>query len=217
MTRRLVLPLVVFALLVAGCSGTGNADEGVASLSDVSIVDDATTTTGNAAVDQEQAMLDFAACMRDNGVDIQDPTVDANGNVQFGGFRGAGDGTVDRETLQAARDACQDQLDGVVLGFRGEAPDLTEMQDMFVEYAACMRENGYDMPDPDFSSFGPGGDGQPGQGGGPFASIDPDDPDFAAAQQVCQDILGDFGRGFADGRGAARPGGGTPPAGGSDG
>lgn len=208
MIQRFMLPLVAFTLLVAGCSGSGSADEGVASLSDVSIVDDATTTTGgNAAVDQEQAMLDFAACMRDNGVDIEDPTVDADGNVQFGGFRGAGDGTVDRETMQAAREACQGELDGVTLGFRGQAPDQTELQDMFVEYAACMRENGYDMPDPDFSSFGPGGDGQPGQGGGPFAQIDPDDPGFAAAQEVCQDILGDSGRGFGGGRGTPPPAG----------
>jgi hypothetical protein len=211
MTQRFVLPLVALVVLAAGCSGAGSAAEGVASLSEVSIADDATTTTAATSMDQERAMLDFAACMRDNGVDIEDPTVDADGNLQFGGFRGIGDGTVDRTTLQAAREACQDELDGVVLGFRGEAPDLTEMQDMFVEYAACMRENGYDMPDPDFSSFGPRGDGEPGQGGGPFASMDPSDPDFVAAQAVCQDILGDFGRGLDGGRAA-------PPAGtGSDG
>ena len=48
-------------------------------------------------------------------------------------------------------------LEGVTLG--RQQRDLTEFQDTFLEFASCMRDNGYDMPDPDFSNFG-----QPGQG-----------------------------------------------------
>jgi hypothetical protein len=58
----------------------------------------------------------------------------------------------------------------------------TDPQDVLLEFAQCMREHGIDVPDPDFSGGGPGG----GLFGG---EIDPDDPDFQAAQQACQPIL----------------------------
>ena len=211
MMRRLIVLLFALGLVVTACGGDGEASSGVASLETVD------TTAGAGAsgaapaaeVDQEQAMLDFAACMRDNGVEIEDPTVDSDGNVQFGGFRAAAGEEVDREAMRAAMEVCQDNLEGIALGRGGGDFDLTELQDTMVEYAACMRDNGYDMPDPDFSSFGPGGgDGEPGQGGGgPFGDIDFDDPDFMSAQLECEDLLSGF-RGPGQG-GAGRPEGGT--------
>ena len=151
-------------------------------------------------------MLDFAACMRDNGVAIEDPTVDADGNVRFGGFRGVAqqDG-FDPEALDGALVECEEHLDGIALGRGGGDFDRTELEDTMVEYAACMRDNGYDMPDPDFSNSGPGTGGEPGQGG-PFGSIDFDDPDFVAAQLECQEILGSF-RGPGEGGARRNPGG----------
>ncbi len=50
-----------------------------------------------------------------------------------------------------------------------------------LEYARCMRDEGVDMPDPDFSQGG----GFIGMGG----DVDPDDPDFRAADEVCRSIL----------------------------
>jgi hypothetical protein len=47
-----------------------------------------------------------------------------------------------------------------------------------------MRDEGIDMPDPDFS-----GGGGLFRMGGPGSGIDPDDPDFRAAQETCQPIL----------------------------
>ncbi|MCP3975389.1 MAG: hypothetical protein GY720_12970 [bacterium] len=201
-TRGLVL-LLAFGLLMAACSGSGDSDSGVASLET-----DDTTVTGagvddqsNDDVDPEQAMLALAACLRDQGLDIEDPTVDSDGNVQFGGFRGAAtEGEIDREAMRAAMDSCQEELGGVVLGFGRSGFDPTELEDIMVEYAACMRDNGYDMDDPDLSGFGPGSGGEPGQGGGgPFGAIDRDDPDFVTANETCGDIL------------AGLPGGGERP------
>lgn len=206
--KQRVLVLLVLGLVAAACSGEDS--EGVASLaaaedpaqvaSDVQNADQ----DDDASVDQEQAMLDFAACMRDNGVEIEDPTVDADGNVQFGGLRGATDvGEVDREARRAAMQVCGENLEGFALGRRGGDLDPTEMQDTLVEYAACIRDNGYDMPDPDFSNAGPGAE-EPGQGGGgPFGAIDIDDPDFVAARQACGDVLG----GLRAPGGGARAGG----------
>lgn len=193
--RRLVL-VAAFATLAAACGG-GASTEGVASLS--------TSATSTAPLDdgveqsREEALLAFAECMRDNGVDIEDPTVDADGNLRLtppGGEPGRiapGD-----DDFREAREACGELLDGAALAFGGDF-DRTELEDTLVAFAECMRDNGYDMPDPDFSSFGPGAGG----GGGPFGGIDRDDPTFQAAAEACGDILA----GFA-GPGAGRPGGG---------
>jgi len=207
MTTKFLVLFAAFGLLVTACSGSGDGGDGVATLeSTASQSNEVGDEPVAADVDAEQAMLDLAACMRDNGVDIEDPTVDADGNLQFGGFRprpGDGSGDVDRDAVQAAMEACGDLIDGVALGFGGRGDfDITGMQDTLVEYAACMRENGYDMDDPDFSARGPGSGG--GGGGGPFSEINPDDPDFVAAQEICQSILGDT---FPGAGGGPRPGG----------
>ena len=203
--------LLALALVAGACGGSdaSSGDDGVATLQS-----ETTAVAGEASgddaedVDAEQAMMDLAACLREQGLDIEDPTVDADGNVQFGGFRGAGEGgdpVADRDTMRAAMDACQDQLGDVVLGFGGRDFDPTEMEDTLVEYAACMRDNGYDIDDPDFSSFGPGTESEPGDGprGGPFGQIDQDDPDFIAANEACGDILGGLPRVPGQGRGGA--------------
>jgi hypothetical protein len=62
--------------------------------------------------------------------------------------------------------------------------DLTGHEDELLAFAVCMRENGYDMPDPDFSDSGHSGDG-------PFGdAIDTDDPDFQTAAKSCEGIVG---------------------------
>ena len=206
MRHRLVLALAVLSVIAASCGGDGAA-AGVASLegtdSTVAPAEDNRAIEDAADADLEQAMFAFASCMRTNGVEIEDPTVDADGNLQFGGLRTQG-GNADREAIRAGMEACEDHLEGVVLG-RGGDLDPTELQDTLLEFAVCMRENGYDMPDPDFSNAGPGGGDEPAQGGGPFGRIDFDDPDFVTAQEACQDVLGDIrgpGARFSGGGGA---------------
>ncbi len=194
MKPRLIVLLLAFGLLAGACGGSADADEGVATLETTAtsaVESEAGDSDAQQSVDAEQAMLDLAACLRDQGLDIEDPTVDSEGNVQFGGFRGApsqdgGEPGIDRDLMQSAMEACQSELEGVSLGFGDRGFDQTEMQDTLVEWAACMRENGYEMDDPDLSSFG-----EPGEGGGrPFGDIDPNDPDYVAANEVCGDILG---------------------------
>ena len=65
------------------------------------------------------------------------------------------------------------------------------MQETMLEFAACMREHGVDMPDPDLSGgggrmlFRAGADG-----------VDPQSPTFQKAQEACQEILEEaFGAG----------------------
>ena len=75
-------------------------------------------------------------------------------------------------------------------GDNTEAPG--DPEEAILAYTQCMRENGIDLPDPDFS-------GEPGQGGGGFfgqGGIDPEDPDFQEAQEKCgsklESIRGNF-------------------------
>ncbi len=205
--RRTTIALLAVLATVAGACGGSASGSGVATLEDTT----ATTPVGNdstsvSEVDTETQMLAFAQCMRDEGVDMEDPMVDADGNLGFGGFRGpAQSGGTDGppEGFRAALDVCRPLLEGLELGF-GQR-DQTEFQDTLLAFAQCMRDNGYAMDDPDLSAFGPGSgdEGGPGQGGGPFGDVNFDDPVFQEAQAACSDILGGFGPG------SGRPGPGT--------
>ena len=212
MKQRMLVLLLLLGLVAAACGGDADGGLGVASLETGGAdVGDAIVTDEeiSSEADQEQAMLNFAACMRDNGVDIDDPVVDADGNVQFGAFRTAVPADeFDPAAMDAAFAECQENLEGISLGRGGGDFDRTELEDTMVEYAACMRENGFDMPDPDFSGFGPGLGGESDRStGGPFGGIDFNDPDFIAAQETCQELLSGF-RGPGQG-GGGRPAGGT--------
>lgn len=229
MTRTFVALVAALILVVGACGGSGG-DE-VASLVGGTDTGSDTGTDGSQTdqhTDEEDALLAFAQCMRDNGVEgFEDPVVDADGSVQFG-FRGRGTdgedpfGGVDRETARNAMQTCQQDLDGIALGPGGSDFDVEEFQDTFVEFAACMRDNGVQMDDPDFSNFGPGQGREQGEGGGPFADIDLDDPDVRSALEACQSIFGDqnvpfFGGGPGDNGGQPRGGGdGAPPGGGGN-
>ena len=205
MKKNLVLLLFALALVAAACADGGDAD-GVATLEGSDTTSAAAATVTDDQVDTEQAMLNFTQCLRDQGLDIQDPEMDADGRLNFRSLvQGAEE--EDRDALRAGFDACQSELEGITLG-GGQGFDRTAIQDTLIEYAACMRENGYEMEDPDLSSFGPGagGEAQAGEGGGPFGSIDQDDPAFIAAHEVCQTIFTNELPRFLDSEGQ-RPGG----------
>lgn len=177
--RGLLLALSLLTLLAA-CGGDDSDGSAVASLDDV-----ATTTTAGAsdpsdetAID-EAAVLEFAACMRDGGIDFPDPVVDADGNVGFDllALRDLAD--VDESELEAAFEPCAPLLEGVSFGFE----DIfdAEFQDELLDFSVCMRANGFDMPDPDFSNLTTNGQLYP--------EFDLDDPDFETAFEACQDSL----------------------------
>ena len=158
---------------------------------------------GEDLTDEEQ-LLAFAECMRENGVDFPDPVVEADGTVTFG-FRPGGGFAALREIgrdpdLPAAREACEGLVAGLAFGPGRGGFDMIELQDRLLEFAQCMRDNGIDIGDPDLSRFAPGAD-DGGLPGGPFGVIDTDDPDFAPAFEVCQQQLPQpgQGRGFGGG------------------
>jgi hypothetical protein len=65
------------------------------------------------------------------------------------------------------------------------APSQLSPQDAALAYARCMRENGVDMPDPQVSTSGGGGEVRIDQQGGPPVSKDK----FTAADAVCRHFM----------------------------
>ena len=169
--------LGVVVLLAAACGSSSSS--GVASVSRGSAK---ASSTPSATANQEQQALRFTRCMRQQGVNMADPTVDAKGNVRLQPPAGAMPGQAD---LEKARNACRQYLQGLQQGFTNQ--DQTQAQDALLKYARCMRKNGYDMPDPNFAAQG-------SSSGGPFGgAIDQNDPDFKKANEVCRSNLAQFG------------------------
>jgi hypothetical protein len=189
--QRILLLITALALMLAACGGSDA--EGVATLDSTTTTVDASDTNGGSVAEQdEQRLLAFAACMRDNGIeDFPDPRLNADGSVDFGADeRPFAD--VEEEVAEAAFEACADELAGVSFAPGGENFDLTAIEDAFVEFAACMRDRGIDIPDPDFSSFLLGG----GDGGiSPFGDVDFEDPNVLAAVEECRDVFTGLGFG----------------------
>lgn len=186
--KSTLIAVAAFALVLAACSGS---DAGVASLEDSNdpVVEEQAATDDEHPA--EDAILGFAQCMRDNGIeDFEDPDFMADGSLDF--RRGQGQlGTVDPEAMRRAFEACQEHLEG--LAFGPGSFDRSELEDSLIEFAACMRDpergNLPDFPDPDLSSLEPG----IGPGGGPFGGeFDFQDPAVQKALEACQDVFGGF-------------------------
>jgi len=183
--KRFAIIILGFAILATACGGDENGSQ-VASLENETSTTAAADNGQSSAEETEQAILELTSCLRDNGLDIEDPTVDASGNVDFGNFGDLSE--IDEEVAEQALDACRDLLDGVTLGFQDQI-DFTAIEDGLLDYAVCMRDNGFDLPDPDFSLDAFFGGGPDGEQQGPFGDIDPEDPAFVAANSECEYIL----------------------------
>lgn len=180
MTRTTILPLLLaLGLLVAACSGV-TTNVGVASLD--ADPGDTETESVDGSIVGEESVLAFTACLRDEGLDVDDPGVDKEGNLVPPTPHAVAAKSLDMAAVHSAFDVCKGFLDDVTFGLSSE--DLSEREDELLAFAVCMRNNGYDMPDPDFS-----GDGH--AGAGPFGdAIDTDDPAFQTAAQSCEGIIG---------------------------
>ena len=217
-----LMPLVVVLALLAACGGGSESPSGLASLSE----GDGTTTTTAAATeaDVEEAALAFSECMRDQGVtDFPDPQFSEGGGGVILGSPDGEDGGIDFESdeVQAAFEACGEALERAAFGPGGGNFDETEFQDNLLAMAECLRDQGFDVDDPDLSNFGPiaggpppddeaseDGDGGEGTAGGPetrtfsiFGDLDIEDPDVQAAMEICQEEVG-----FGPGRGGTQGG-----------
>jgi hypothetical protein len=188
---------ISFALLATACGSGTSADSDVASL-DTSGGASASTTV--AAANSQEALLEYAACMRENGVDMADPTFDADGNATGGGFGGNAGIDPQSDAFQTAQTACGDLLQGVTLG-GGNAPDFSSIQTSLSDYTACLRDEGLDVDDITLGGPGGGGAGAPtgsipaggGGFGGPGGSVPAGGPGGAGGFDPTDQIVEQLG------------------------
>lgn len=130
-TSKLAAALAIPLLLVAlSACGTLSADDAPDSGSD--------SPSAQASRSAEDYQLAFSECMREQGIDMPDPNADGSVPAASG------------EGLMEAVEVCQDDLGGPppTVGDSGSVMSDEERQAELLELAACFRENGIDVPDP---------------------------------------------------------------------
>jgi hypothetical protein len=183
---RLWGPLVPAAAGVAGLSLLVSACGGGSSGAKVAQVASTTPATTSAPSltgrSKRDAMVAFSACMRKNGVPkFPDPeVVDGGMRLSFGSENGI---DPNAPQFKKARQACRSLLPN---GGRSDPQEQAKELQKALDFAACMRSHGVPkFPDPKAS-----GDGAIDMGGfGPDVGVDPNSPQFQAAQRECQKLL----------------------------
>ncbi len=186
--------LAAFALLAAACSGgeAGAATE-IATLESTES-SDADAGTAAAIADPDDAALAFSACMREEGVDFPDLSVDAEGNIELrDAFQ-----SVDRNAdgFREAVEACNSLLGDTAFGGRGAALESPEVQDGLLAFSDCVRDAGYDVGDLTLGG-GPGGQGG-GQGDGDASAAGEDADGDGPGRGERQQGFGNRNARFAD-------------------
>jgi hypothetical protein len=134
-----------------------------------------------AASDQEQvrdAAVKFSQCMRENGVEnFPDPGANGELAIRVGPKSG-----IDPDEMEAASKACDQYRKDL-------RPEMSEEQqaefkERALAHSRCMRERGIDFPDPQFSG------GKVTMKIDKRSGIDPEDPDFQAAEEECREESG---------------------------
>ena len=151
---------LALAMVASACGGTEGGSAG----------------GGNTRQNAENAALEWAKCMRENGVDVPDPEVDSAGRLVITPDSDPPDPR--QPAFRRASEACEDLM-------RKALPDpgdvskeeQARMRDAALEFTKCMRKQGIDMPDPESS------------GRGVAIPVKPNDPAFERAAKACEKNL----------------------------
>ncbi|WP_218043287.1 hypothetical protein [Embleya hyalina] len=157
---------MVVVLAAAACGGGGSEGKKVAG------ADGGTRRAANgeksgsgSGSDDTARARDFAKCMRDNGVPVQDPDP-GTGKLDLGPLRGGADAPTVRKAMQVCRDKAPQSIAD------GSKPTEKQLEAMR-QLARCMRDAGIAFNDP-------------GPDGFDKSSFPTGAPGFAAAMQKCQ-------------------------------
>ena len=198
-TWRVVATLSCLAALAA-CGSPTSASRDVASLGTT-----APSGTGSPdgttpdSIAPEDAMVAFAQCMRDEGIDMPDPQVMSNDGATTGGHieirsdsatAGSGPKSPDSASskkFEAANKKCEPILASVKPDIAIDPAVLAEQRTQMLAFSQCMRDHGIDFPDPTFNDNGGvsiNAVGTPGGAGSDAKAME-------AAQQACSHLMGD--------------------------
>ena len=178
LTRAGISSLAGAALLSVALVGSAAAQ--VATLAEPDPDAEETAAPVSEDLDGQEALLEWAQCMRDNGIDMDDPQFGADGG-RLGFGPGGADVSFDPSSTEflAAMDAGGNVLEA--LRPETDPEEEAERAEQQLVIAECMRELGWDFRDP--------------ASGGGFgaqirfiqeAGIDPQDPTFQTDITACQ-------------------------------
>ena len=176
--RRSGLSVLAVACLIgvaAACSSPGPES----ALPGATGAADPAASPSASVLDPEEAMLRWAQCMRENGVDVPDPD---DGRVAVDGSE------VPPEQLEAAERACQ-EWQRMAEPEDGGTPLTAEEKQTFLDQAQCMRDRGWNVSDPTFDGgrveqkFRRGAETAPGDPA-------PGDPRFEKDLKECAEAAG---------------------------
>ncbi len=131
--------------IFSACTIGGEESQGVVTIestTETSIVDEEITF--------EEGVLDFAQCMREEGINFPDPTFDIDGNPQFDNLE-----IENEEEFESAFENCEDILRNALPEQFDLDPEVeAALVDASLEFSQCMRAQGIDFPDPKPGEFG---------------------------------------------------------------
>jgi len=155
--------LLVLLVVSASCK-SDQSNSSVARVDESSDTATSSTTENNAEdedLTNEEIVTRFSACMRDQGFDTADPELNADGTVNLGALKEsiAQDPNYDPKSKSgksaSALEDCVPLLAGATFTKEASPEDEIGLQDNLLAFAQCLRDEGLDVSDPDFS-----GDGQ---------------------------------------------------------
>ncbi len=139
------IKILVFFLVFTVCTIGGEEPQGVVTIE---------STTATTIVDEEttfeEGVLEFAQCMREEGINFPDPTFDIDGNPQFDNLE-----IENEEEFESAFENCEDILRNALPEQFDLDPEVeAALVDASLEFSQCMRNQGIDFPDPKPGEFG---------------------------------------------------------------
>lgn len=169
MRLRIGLAAALLMLLpMAGCARGPDGGDGVASATTAHPSASATGSASHDPKDDAAKLLQYAQCMRDHGVPMDDPNIDGGGiaiNIPAGS---------DKAKIDEANAACKHYMPN-----DGQPPKLDPAQaEQMRKFAQCMRDHGItNFPDPQ-------------EDGGLMIDsdklgVDPESQQFKDAQSAC--------------------------------
>jgi hypothetical protein len=191
------------ALLIAGCGG-GSSSSGVAHLSTSPSSSASKSSKPESTASTQQKMVAYSQCMRSHGEpEFPEPT-EGHLLVKSSSHNGHVTGVNPQSSqFQAAQKVCGKLLP------EGGAPSPAQQakaQESALKFSQCMRAHGVpNFPDPTFS----GGGVRMALKAGGANGVDPNSPQFKAAQKTCQSLM-PGPRGGPGGGGPSTSGGGGP-------
>lgn len=202
------LAALVLLLFVAGASMSA-CGSGSGAAADVPSLKGSTGKTGSVTtttVDPEKAAQAFVACLRKQGLEVADPKVGSDGNIDLRSIFQSLGSQNDADQVRAAQEACRGELANA--GFGPSSAERKERQAALLAFTSCLRKQGLTVGDVTF-------DGPGGRGGGGFGRAEGENGNGANAGGTgsaggatgSSTTIAGGGPGFVPGGGPAREGG----------